>query len=149
MNRTTTISWGTVLSGLIALTTAVLIALVHVFDVSIPWRTTGPGVVITIGVLILLAGLLIVFRPRRGASSEPPRPPASGPGTSAGAPAGAPAGTTAEAAAGTPAGDADAAPMDSSTTDSSSDATVPAAQGVADDSATGVESNGDAAQSNH
>ena len=143
MNRTTTISWGTVLSGLIALATAVLVTLDHVYDISIPCRTTGPAMVITVGVLFLLAGLLIVFRPRRGASSEPPRPPASGAGTSAG----------------TPAGDADAAPMDSSTTDSfatdstatasSSDATVPAAQGAADDSATGVESNGDAGQSNH
>lgn len=121
MNRTTTISWGTVLSGLIALATAVLVALDHVYDISIPWRTAGPGAVITIGVLFLLAGLLIVFRPRRGES-------------------------------GTPAGVADPpppVPTDDLPNDDLPTDTVPAAQGAADDSATGVESNGDAGQSNH
>ncbi len=57
------IPWGTMFAGTIALGTAVVIGLVHIVGWTVPFTTAGPGAVIVVGVLIVLAGLLAVLHP--------------------------------------------------------------------------------------
>ena len=69
------IAWGTVTAGTLALLTVAAIVLVEGAGVRIPFRTAGPGAIIVVGVLILLAGLALVLRStarnRRAAAAAP------------------------------------------------------------------------------
>lgn len=56
------VAWGTVTAGMIALLTVAAIGLVAIGGITIPFRTAGPGAIIVVGVLILLAGLFLVIR---------------------------------------------------------------------------------------
>lgn len=121
------IPWGTIVAGAVALATAVVVGLVHVGGWTVPFQTAGPGAVIVIGVLIVLAGLLAVFRSTRSAAA---REGITAPATGAAAPVLAPP----------------SAP--SPTTLSTLPEDVPAAQGAA--AVHPVEGpDGDAAQSSH
>ena len=73
------IPWGTVVAGGIALGTALLVGLTEIGGVSIPFGSAGPGAVIVVGLLILLAGLVVVLRSGRSAraastAAEPSTP---------------------------------------------------------------------------
>lgn len=70
------IPWGTVIAGTIAVGTAVVIGLVHIGGWTVPFQTAGPGAVIVIGVLIVLAGLLAVLRSNRSSAQVPAPTPA-------------------------------------------------------------------------
>lgn len=85
-----TISWGTVIAGGLALGLALVVGLTQVGGVSIPFSSAGPGVIVLVGVLILLAGLFAVIRSNR-------RTTAAGSGVGSGSTPGAP--TSAEPAA--------------------------------------------------
>ena len=74
--RPRTIAWGTTIAGAIALGLAVLIGLSEIAGLSIPFRTAGPGAVIVVGLVILLAGLAVVIRSGRSTT------PTSSPGAS-------------------------------------------------------------------
>lgn len=65
------IAWGTTIAGTIAVGIAVLIGLTEIAGLSIPFSTAGPGAVIVVGLLILLAGVAVVIRSGRSAASAP------------------------------------------------------------------------------
>ena len=80
------IPWGTVVAGGIALGTALLVGLTEIGGVSIPFGSAGPGAVIVVGLLILLAGLVVVLRSGRAAraastAAEPSTPHSTTSGT--------------------------------------------------------------------
>lgn len=121
------IPWGTVVAGAIALATAVIIGLVQVGGWTVPFQTAGPGAVIVVGVLIVLAGLLAVLRSSRSTTARERA-------------------TTRDTAAGPPTPTPPPAPSPDSLP--TQPGTVPAAQGAAE--SLSVEApDGDAAQSNH
>ncbi|MGA8048363.1 MAG: hypothetical protein WCA30_19080 [Dermatophilaceae bacterium] len=73
--RPRTIAWGTTIAGMIALGLAILVGLTEIADLSIPFRTAGPGAVIVVGVLILLVGLIVVIRSGRRGTADRNRTP--------------------------------------------------------------------------
>lgn len=73
-----TIAWGTTIAGAIALGLAVLVGLTEIADLSIPFRTAGPGAVIVVGVLILLIGLVVVIRSGRSGTAHSAGAPVRG-----------------------------------------------------------------------
>lgn len=76
------VAWGTVTAGMIALLTVAAIGLVAVGGITIPFRTAGPGAIIVVGVLILLAGLFLVIRSnarQHRKTATAPVPPAPAP----------------------------------------------------------------------
>lgn len=62
--------WGTVVAGAITLATATVIGLVHVGGWTVPFRTAGPGAVMVVGALIVLAGLFAVLRSTRNSARK-------------------------------------------------------------------------------
>lgn len=126
------IPWGTVIAGVIAVGTAVIIGLVHIGGWTVPFQTAGPGAVIVVGVLIVLAGLLAVLRSNRSSAAG-------------GTPAPAPDRAATPAAAETP---LQTPPPPTHSSSQVNPEPVPAAQGAAED-LSGERSDGDAAQPNH
>lgn len=155
------IPWGTVIAGTIAVGTAAVIGLVHVGGWTVPFQTAGPGAVIVVGILIVLAGLLAVLRSSRrtavreassrapgpSRSPYPAQPSSPGPSPNVGqssspAPPSDPA--QPPAAGGAPAQSPPAAPGGSQPNPEPD----PAAQGAAED-LSAERSDADAAQRNH
>ena len=87
-----TVSWGTVLAGGLALGLALVVGLTQVGGVSIPFSSAGPGVIVLVGVLILLAGLFAVIRSSRAGRAAGHTTPA-GPADQAASPHAAPTAT--------------------------------------------------------
>lgn len=72
------VPWGTVISGGIGLTAAIIVTLTQIAEVNIPFRSAGPGAVIALGLLMLAAGVLVVARSSRSGRSrrsDPATPP--------------------------------------------------------------------------
>ena len=69
--RPRTVAWGTTIAGSTAVVLALLVGLTEIAGVSIPFRTAGPGAVVAVGLVILLAGLVVVIRTGRSERSAP------------------------------------------------------------------------------